>query len=186
MRSLKAGCAGLVIAAVSLAYWIATVFLVDLTYFGDAVTVAARNGYLAVYWDGADAENDHNSEVLSGWSWPGRPSGTGVEWSLNDWGRWMVYGPKTLLSSPSLAHRWEYPQNAGFFWPGIGVSRGIHYVGVPAWCGGLVGLGLWGHAVWRRRRANAGCRRCGYSVRGLALGAVCPECGPMAGDKAGD
>ncbi|MCC6678069.1 MAG: hypothetical protein IT436_13090 [Phycisphaerales bacterium] len=41
----------------------------------------------------------------------------------------------------------------------------------------LVGLAVW---VWWRwaRRAEAGCcARCGYDLRGLRRGSVCPECG---------
>ncbi|MFT3684376.1 MAG: hypothetical protein QM783_05515 [Phycisphaerales bacterium] len=55
----------------------------------------------------------------------------------------------------------------------------VRRVATPLWpvVLGSTGLVVW---RWRRRRrlaAEDGCPGCGYSLRGLAEGAACPECG---------
>jgi hypothetical protein len=43
--------------------------------------------------------------------------------------------------------------------------------------GVVVGLALWGAWHTRPRRPPGHCKRCGYSLAGLAAGSICPECG---------
>ena len=168
--------AGLITAIAALAYWIATTLFVQVTYFGDTVTVRVCQGYVAVYW--SESAEDTNTAVLSGFCWPGFPaSGVGEEWSEDEWGRWLVEGPNFLLSRTWLSFLWEYPQRAGFFLPGAGTYRDIRYIGLPAWCVGLCGLATWFATRQWLGRVNGRCRRCGYSLAGLATDAVCPECG---------
>jgi hypothetical protein len=83
--------------------------------------------------------------------------------------RWNV-----LLQQPHLA--WWFGRKSGpWGWS----------VGVPLWVP-TVPLLLATGAAWRldalaRRRARAGCcAKCGYDLRGLRDGAVCPECGGPA------
>lgn len=55
---------------------------------------------------------------------------------------------------------------------------------VPMWAIGVLAGGLTVFAWWRATRVKKGhCAQCSYDLKGLAAGAVCPECG--AGAQAG-
>jgi hypothetical protein len=58
---------------------------------------------------------------------------------------------------------------------------GMHAV-VPLWAP-FLGFTMPAGLLWRARagRARSDCRGCGYDLRGLAEGAVCPECGKGRG-----
>ena len=82
---------------------------------------------------------------------------------------------------------WFRPENKPFKW---GFSRGTRYVAdafaIPLWFPALLSL-LATAAAWRadakylRRVREGACPGCGYDRAGLAVGAVCPECGAAAG-----
>lgn len=56
-------------------------------------------------------------------------------------------------------------------WPGVAVNT-LVYAGV--W--GVVLIAVLRLRAWRRKKQSR-CGRCGYELRGLEEGAVCPECG---------
>lgn len=67
-------------------------------------------------------------------------------------------------------------------WPSWKAScTGTRYLVIPLWCV-LAAVGLptalvRGRELWRMVFRRHGCRKCGYSLAGLAPGALCPECG---------
>jgi hypothetical protein len=170
-------------AALSLgagAYWLATVLLFEMTYYGDEVTVSAREGYLAIYW-GEQAE-DRNTLVVNNFSWPFFPaSGAGMGWT-SDW-RWETSGPSTLLSRSWWAYQIENPKRLGFYAPGISSGssgRQPAYVGIPSWTPLVIGLSCVACTCRRRSQSPTTCAGCSYDRAGLPLGANCPECGAEA------
>lgn len=77
-----------------------------------------------------------------------------------------------------------YPNGAKRIWlPSVKEMPGsIRYFDIPFWLPILLFASISGGLFWRdrrvSRRAKAGeCPSCGYSRAGLALDAVCPECG---------
>ena len=69
------------------------------------------------------------------------------------------------------------------FWPVVRIGGERAPTTVVLWplCVGMVIAG----AVSMRGARVSACGRCGYDRRGLASGAVCPECGAAWGAKAG-
>lgn len=82
-------------------------------------------------------------------------------------------------------------EGAGVFTYGGGWGETVVLPWLPLWAG-IVGdtlfyggawSGAWTLVVWRRRRRRERrgmCRACGYDLRGLSAGGVCPECGRPA------
>jgi hypothetical protein len=72
------------------------------------------------------------------------------------------------------------PYGSGWHWDMWRWSRGQGVVGAPIW---LFAVALSAGGVLmvvngrRARRAPSACVACGYDLRGLGPGAVCPECG---------
>jgi predicted RNA-binding Zn-ribbon protein involved in translation (DUF1610 family) len=125
--------------------------------------------------------------VGSGWWTVGyvSPSGDWVEVSVGSLG--ICHGfhtPGATAPSPGwFVHR-EKPLLLWFFgW--YSQPHWALWFFVPLWVPAAATL-LATAAAWRldalaRRRAKAGhCPKCGYDLRGLREGAVCPECGAAA------
>lgn len=145
--------------------------LFNVTRFGDAVTLAFRDGYVAAYW--GDSANYANSFVLNQFTWPFFGHGAGMDWTP-EW-RWEAYGPRDTLSAWSLEGMWNYPQyHLGLTLPGVSLRSELSYVGLPLWT--LVVAGVMTVAGTRSRAGPGDCSSCGYDIRGLP-DAVCPECG---------
>lgn len=72
------------------------------------------------------------------------------------------------LKVPDYALPWK------IIWSGLLIDLAL-------FCAVIFGTALAWRTVRARRRRRAGrCVRCGYDVRGLAPGVVCPECGTLA------
>lgn len=177
--------AGVALSLGSALYWLSTLILIDVTYFGDRMTVSAGDGCLAFYWN-PDAEY-RNSRVLNAFEWPHFPaSGAGTDWSLERWGRWYVNGPRDLMGR--LPHRLAYPRNFGFYIPscklwGWSDRTSLWYVGMPSWTIVAIGLTCLAAARLTKRSFVATCSRCGYDRAGLPTVAACPECGLAPSSK---
>jgi hypothetical protein len=65
-----------------------------------------------------------------------------------------------------------------FWWPEYARAKGMWSVHIPLWLIALPPAVVSGYAWRRSRRVPAGhCLKYGYSLAGLAAGALCPECG---------
>lgn len=144
----------------------------SVTYFGDNVTLAYLEGYVAIYW-GSDTVT-RNSGVLNAFTWPYFGGGAGMEWTPA-W-RWQSYGPGMLLSRKGIEYDLEYPKRLGFHLPGAGRSTYGYYVGAPMWPIVLVGASAFVAFRRARRSCHHRCSTCGYDTSGLNA-ARCPECG---------
>lgn len=81
-------------------------------------------------------------------------------------GAWQLHSTATLASNEREPTYSYLP-----LWPGLAVNTAFY--GAAAY-GLLIGFGTFRR--WRVRRAGL-CVGCGYSLRGLGVGAPCPECG---------
>lgn len=164
--------ASIVVLAIGVLGWAAS-HIVHVTWYGDAVSMQLSKGCFGLY--AGQKPEYRNTFILNGFTWPGFGHGAGGQWSVEQWGRWAIYGPEHTLSRRALVHHFEYPRNLGFFAPGLSWGgQGLGYVGVPFWL--PVSVGGAGLIVTRRRRAAHGCAQCGYDLRGLR-DARCTECG---------
>src|SRR6185295_16058524 len=68
------------------------------------------------------------------------------------------------------------------WWPSV-QNPGGTYVLVPFWSAALLPVGLFA-ALWLRRVRAGSCAACGYSLKGLGVGPVCPECGETSAGQA--
>jgi hypothetical protein len=124
----------------------------------------------------------------------------GLMWVVSGWrARALDFAPVALTGVDGLALVYV-PNDATLFRvfsvvqakrPGAGPrwdvwtwSRSQGVVTVPLWpfAGGLMGAGwLLASHGWRARRGPGTCAACGYDLRGIGAGAVCPECGSRKG-----
>lgn len=108
------------------------------------------------------------------------------------WPLRAVYCERFTGSDGTLGRRGAIVvEGAGVYTYGGGYSETVVLPWLPLWTGivgdtlfyGAAWSGAWTLVVWRRRqrRERRGmCRACGYDLRGLAAGVVCPECGRAA------
>src|SRR5262245_30525288 len=74
---------------------------------------------------------------------------------------------------PKWWRPWEW-------WPRVERFPWVTVVTIPLWLG-LLPAALGGWLAWRGRRLTGRCGGCGYERAGLAVEAVCPECGLACG-----
>lgn len=131
--------------------------------------------------------------VLASLRWWIGYSGRRVEWSLGAGSIQILTADAPLLwnegwQSGVIQSRvlqwWHWEWDRGAMTSGrTGVVVQLdYYVVVPSWPApvaiALTGWWFWRGGTKRLRGAIRGlCRRCGYSLAGLAVGAACPECG---------
>ena len=89
-------------------------------------------------------------------------------------GAWeWTWGTLTTVQPSWRAWGWE--------WMLVNQKSGWHrFAAAPIWFPGAAAGACGGLLVWwgRRARGVAGaCAKCGYDLKGLGAGAVCPECG---------
>lgn len=83
-------------------------------------------------------------------------------------------------------------QTPGFDWKGFSAKPANGWIEfVPLWQPGSWALVLtmcaWYLDYSARRPARVGmCRKCGYDLRGLGVGSVCPECGVLLSRQAAE
>ena len=123
---------------------------------------------------------------ITGWWVPDSVIGPGA----NKWGEGLAEGvPFRALGTFSVRSEGAWPQDSEFgivlpiaamhrptlplypLWPGFALNT-LFYAAL-AW-------GVWQVPLVirrRRRRSKGKCVRCGYDLKGLGVGGVCPECG---------
>lgn len=101
-------------------------------------------------------------------------------WVYRDDTPWVVPDAYFRAFTQPTVKWWSF--DAG--WHNIGWTpvKSVYFVLVPIWVPAVVvavvGLACgWYWRLARRRRLSGKCAECGYSLTGLAAGAVCPECG---------
>lgn len=112
-----------------------------------------------------------------------------VFWYSHPWMAGMRPGGLDMTRDPVTMYRmpngWYFTRGVDgverVVWPKCEVEPNRVFVQIPFWILAVI-AGSASFAAWRfeaaaQRRARAGaCVRCGYSLAGLPVGAVCPEC----------
>lgn len=90
------------------------------------------------------------------------------------------YGPGPLFAIDRRQNPRPFEWRPDFAW-----DNQVRAAKIPLWLVALAATAVAGGQWWLARRARLpGHCRCGYDLRGLPTGAVCPECGRDAGASA--
>lgn len=186
---------GLALALASLVTWIVTLF-VNAKASWPAFGIRCATGTLGVYWSGdASSPRFDNARTDDLWKdavWPVptleailRSSSSGGGWTPGTFLQVETSGrpfPLTTRSDWTAPHRagerspaWAW----GLVWPKVelpSASAAYGTLGIPLWTIVSAGAALFVLGIAGPSRAQHGCPRCGYDVRGLTE-SRCPECG---------
>ena len=114
-----------------------------------------------------------------------------VEWSNRPHEVWLTSGALVVEERAAWSglvlrdwmvgrHPWVLPTAWYRRTPLAGIG-GTTATVIPLWPG-VVGLGLCAWALRAKGRREGCCAQCGYELKGLGVGAVCPECGSAASE----
>lgn len=129
---------------------------------GSRVAAAVDQGQLQLWWFGPDAFGDARDPTADG------AKRLGFQLHQSWWNTF------------SLA--WRPYHIAQYSFPKASPSHGVVLPLWPLIMGSLLLAGYSHGVVVGTRRATIGrCKRCGYDIRALPMGAACPECGEASG-----